>query len=404
MVALVGGVLLACPLALRALAALAAHRRVAVRLAVRDLARYQARSAAALAAISLALGIPATAAITANAAEATADEGPGNLSTQQAIVRVGEGLDPQIVVASTGEQRAGQNQAVDRIDEQLGDPTVLTLEMAVDPSAEPVALYGGTDLRGRFAAGVRIDGGDPYQLYVASPELLELYGLDPSLVDADAEVLVPREGEYVLLDPEGNEEPVEGIEVIDVPGYESTPRAFITAAGLRNHGWEASPSGWFVQSDRAFTSDQLAEARQVAGDVGFSIEVHDDNERASIGPAAVAAGALIALAVLALTVGLIRAETLDDMRMLTATGASGRIRRTINASTAGGLALLGALLGTAGAYAAVLAGYHSELGALGDVPFVELVALLVGVPVLAVTAGWLVAGPEVRSLARRVLE
>ena len=53
------GTLLLGPLAIRLFARPAGHTPIAVRLALRDLARYQARSGAALAAITLALGIAA---------------------------------------------------------------------------------------------------------------------------------------------------------------------------------------------------------------------------------------------------------------------------------------------------------------------------------------------------------
>ena len=59
-VATILGTLLLGPLAIRLFARTAAHIPIAVRLALRDLARYQARSGAALAAITLALGIAAS--------------------------------------------------------------------------------------------------------------------------------------------------------------------------------------------------------------------------------------------------------------------------------------------------------------------------------------------------------
>ncbi|MDT4973933.1 MAG: putative transport system permease protein, partial [Pseudonocardiales bacterium] len=76
------GVLLLAPLSIRALAPVAQRAPVAVRLALRDLARYQARSGAALGAITLAVGIAATIAINAAASQAasTAATG-GNLPT-----------------------------------------------------------------------------------------------------------------------------------------------------------------------------------------------------------------------------------------------------------------------------------------------------------------------------------
>ena len=119
---------------------------------------------------------------------------------------------------------------------------------------------------------------------------------------------------------------------------------------------------------------------------------------------ATAAGALLALAILAMTVGLIRGESAGDLRTLTAAGATSRIRRTLTATTAGALAFLGALLGVAGAYVALAATYHDDLGYLGDVPVLYLVLAVVGVPLAAAAAGWLVAGREPPAIARRVIE
>ena len=120
--------------------------------------------------------------------------------------------------------------------------------------------------------------------------------------------------------------------------------------------------------------------------------------------AATVAGALLALGILALTVGLIRSESAADLRTLTATGATSRMRRTLTATTAGALALLGALLGVAGAYAVLVATYHDDLGHLSDVPIVHLAFAVFGVPLAATAAGWLLAGREPPAIARTVIE
>ena len=119
---------------------------------------------------------------------------------------------------------------------------------------------------------------------------------------------------------------------------------------------------------------------------------------------ATAAGALLALAILAMTVGLIRSESAGDLRTLTATGATSRIRRTLTATTAGALALLGALLGVAGAYVVLAAMYYDDLGYLSDVPVLYLALAVVGVPLAAAAAGWLLAGREPPAIARPVIE
>jgi putative ABC transport system permease protein len=119
---------------------------------------------------------------------------------------------------------------------------------------------------------------------------------------------------------------------------------------------------------------------------------------------ATAAGALLALGILAMTVGLIRSESAGDLRTLTATGATSRIRRTLTAATAGSLAVLGALLGVAGSYVVLSATYYDDLGYLSDVPVVYLVRAVVGVPLVATAAGWLLAGREPPAIARTAIE
>ena len=68
------GTLLLGPLAIRLFARPAGHTPIAVRLALRDLSRYQARSGAALAAITLALGIAAAVVVVAAAEERKAGQ------------------------------------------------------------------------------------------------------------------------------------------------------------------------------------------------------------------------------------------------------------------------------------------------------------------------------------------
>jgi putative ABC transport system permease protein len=137
----------------------------------------------------------------------------------------------------------------------------------------------------------------------------------------------------------------------------------------------------------------------------MTVEARDHQTQLSaIRSGATAAGLLLALGVLAMTVGLIRGEAVGDLRTLTASGATGGTRRTLTAATGGALALLGALLGGAGAYLALLAGYHADLEALGRVPVAHLAAIIVGLPVTAAAVGWLLAGREPSTLARQPLE
>jgi putative ABC transport system permease protein len=90
--------------------------------------------------------------------------------------------------------------------------------------------------------------------------------------------------------------------------------------------------------------------------------------------------------------------------VLAATGASSSTRRSITAATTGALAALGAVLGVADAYLAMVAFHRSDLVTLSNVPLRDLVVILVALPVAATAAGWLLAGREPRAIARQPLE
>ncbi len=105
-----------------------------------------------------------------------------------------------------------------------------------------------------------------------------------------------------------------------------------------------------------------------------------------------------------MTVGLIRSEAGRDIRPLTATGASRWTRRNITGASTGALGLLGAVLGTAGAYAARLAWHRSDLHPLTHVPWVNLALIVIALPALATASGWLVAGREPSAISRQPLE
>ena len=96
-------------------------------------------------------------------------------------------------------------------------------------------------------------------------------------------------------------------------------------------------AGWLVESSTPITQEQFAELREAAAAAGVTVEVrHDQANLATLRTVATTAGLLVALGVMAMTVGLIRSEATGDLRVLSAAGAN---RRTLTAATAGGLAL-----------------------------------------------------------------
>ncbi|GIJ45209.1 hypothetical protein Val02_20950 [Virgisporangium aliadipatigenens] len=389
------------PLAIRLLAAAGARLPVASRLALRDLVRHQARSSAALAAISVALAIPTAVVVAARVLEQGAGE--GNLSDRQLLVWIDEPGTP--VPERTPERLASIEARVLRYAATLADPTVVPLDLAIDPAESPRA-DADSGSTGRIPIGVGRDGGSRTVGLVATPELLRFYGADPGGVGPATDVLTtqPRAGLKLLSATGGT--PGASAERLPDPRYGSLPTTLLTPAALQRHDWTAVRTGWLIESARPLTQEQLDAARDVAIAGGLTVE--DRNKRGgllALRAAATLGGGLLALAILAMTVGLIRAEAAGDLRVLTATGATARIRRQLTSATAGGLALLGGILGIGAAYTVIVAGSsRAQLDELTRVPVVELLAIAVGVPFVAAALGWLLAGREPRSLVRVRLE
>ena len=140
-VATILGCLLVGPLAIRIFSSVSGRVPIAPRLALRDLARYQARSGAALAAITLALGIAATVVVVASAEEAKAAAEPPNLSDRQIRVYTGSRPSDLIPVQTRAQlerlaARAGQLTA------QLDGAALLTLNNALPAGRRPQVFDG----------------------------------------------------------------------------------------------------------------------------------------------------------------------------------------------------------------------------------------------------------------------
>ena len=257
--------------------------------------------------------------------------------------------------------------------------------------------------------GVEIN--DFANLYVASPELLGTFGIKPSRIGATTEIVTSHTDlkGMSLFDPSQRSGPSPRLPSTDVigqlPTYGSDPTVLITPYGLRALGLAAMPSGWLFHAPSVLTSAQIDAARRAAASAGLVIETRSAPK--SLAPLrnwSTAAGIIVALGVLAMTVGLIRSEAGRDMSTLTATGASSRTRRAITGATTGVLALLGAALGTVGAYAALMAWHRSDLHPLTRVPWINLALIIIVLPVVATAAGWLLAGREPPAMSRRPLE
>ncbi|WP_433202348.1 FtsX-like permease family protein [Dactylosporangium sp. CS-047395] len=407
------GLLLLAPIGVATIGVLARHAPLAPRLAMRDLARYRARSGAALAAIALAIGIAAMVAL-GSAVTVARNAAPtgGTIPADQLIVWLAaSGMTGPVPSVSAPELEALRKQA-DTIAADL-HATVLPLAGGVDLSqpverdtgGRPPAVLG---IRHALAGGgATYSGNEMVPVYVATPELLTHYGIDPSTVAAGTDILTPRAdlAGYDLIPSGRNRDWQPVLQHVSLPDFQSLPNVLLTQQGMAKLNLSTVPAGWLIDAPAKLTAAQVDHAQQTAAAAGLFVESRPTGaDETRLAAWFTGAGIAVALGVLAMTVGLIRSETARDLRTLAAAGARRRTRRALTAATAGSLALTGAVIGIAGTYLAVLAWYHRELHWLGHPPLANLAALLVGLPLVAYLGGWLLTGREGRFIARQPLD
>jgi putative ABC transport system permease protein len=418
------GVCLLAPLAISVLAAAASPRLpVAIRIALRDLVRYRARSGAALAAttfaVFLAMGICIVASIRFD--NPLNWIGPDLSSNQVYIPSQLSPGGPGTAAQPTGAQLAILSRRVN------------TLAASLHASAVPLESAGTLYQVGLPVHGVQNFTGE---VYVATPQLLATYGIKASQIAPGTDVLTMRPGlaglphmemtwDIGYVSDNSSPPPDPGFvggppctlsshclaspaiaTVSSLPSGTSAPNTVLTEYAVNKYHMQTQLSGWLIQAPAPLTAAQLRAVQQFGNANEVQVLTATNNPSlADFTDGATALGIVIVLSVLAMSVGLIRSETAPDLRTLTATGASGATRRTITAATAAALGLLGAILGTAGAVIAGMAWSHSGLSATaGGVPASDILILLIGLPLVAAIGGWLFAGREPPAVARQPLE
>jgi putative ABC transport system permease protein len=295
-----------------------------------------------------------------------------------------------------------------------------------------------TELDTTSATLQHIGGGRQFSgpVYVATPQLLRTFGISSASINPSADILSARPGFASLSDMQlvygnyfgNNGGPPGGgrlgafpcpkadclanpkmQQVGALPSGTSAPNTVITEHAVQQLHLQVGTTGWLIQTGHPLTAAQINNAQQSASTSGMTVETKNDQPTsAEIINWATAFGILLALGVLAMTVGLIRSETAGDLRILTATGASSGTRRSLTAATAGALALLGAVLGTVAGYVATIAYTRSSsldgLSSLGNIPAKNLLIILVGMPLVAAAGGWLLAGREPPAIALQPME
>ncbi len=283
-VLLIVAIILLAPFCLVILARLGRRAPIAIRLALRDLARYRARSGSALSAISLGVFIAALVCVlTAQRYGNVLDYAGPNVASNQIIVYTpgggpggggpgnGPGGSSPSGTASTPQAQAAVAQNIARA---LGSNTVIELDQA------------GASLQ-HAAAGRSWSG----PVYVATPQLLAAFGIKASDVNPDADILTMRPGlsglsQMQLLYGNDRNAAASGPEdngsnsypcpkgqclanpviqqVGALPSGTSGPNTVITEHAIHTLGLHTSASGWLIQAPHPPTAAQITDARLTA--------------------------------------------------------------------------------------------------------------------------------------------
>ncbi len=434
-VLLIPGLILLAPFFLSLTALVGRHAPIAIRLPLRDLARYRARSGSALAAISIGVLVAVIVMLAAAARYGNVLDYAGpNLSSNEIALHANIPPPPGTEIQSPSGKVHVQGPETSSMAAALRQAPAHAEAIARGLGAQLIALDTPNASLNATQGGRNWDG----QIYVATPQLLRAFGIKASEIDPNADVLSSRPGlagvsgmtfTYGSSGPDASQNPGSGPssasgctaaadclahpviqEIGALPAGTSAPNTVITEHAMRAFHISSGTSDWLVQGSQPFTAAQISNAELAASTTQISVEAKNDQPSSSavIGWATVF-GIIIALGVLGMSVGLVRSETSNDLRTLAAAGASSYTRRTLTAVTAGALGFLGALLGVMGGYIGMIGWLRSNslnggVAALGNIPIVDLLLLLLGMPAFAAIVGWVFAGREPSAMARQAIE
>ncbi|MGH3211450.1 MAG: FtsX-like permease family protein, partial [Trebonia sp.] len=338
----VANVLLA-PALLSVVAAAGRWSPIAIRLALRDLARYRARSGPALAAISLStlIAVIICVASAARFANVLDYAGPNVSGNQLIVYEPGNGNGRSAVPENnpTAAQVAAAPQVAKNIAAELGTTSLVALETSnanLDHAAN-----------GRSWSG---------QIYVATPQLLSAFGIKQSEINPDADILTMRPGlstmslmQLTYGNQQGGGQTINGPgngggngpgngssganqwpcppgscianpsiqEISQLPSGTSAPNTVITEHAITTLHLQKSvqTSGWLIQVPNGLTATQVTDAQRIAAAGGMGVETRNSiPSLAQIIDAATLFGIVLAIGILGLSVGLVRSEAARDLR------------------------------------------------------------------------------------------
>jgi putative ABC transport system permease protein len=395
------GIFLVIPLMVSFVGRIASALPVAGRVAARDAARHGTRTGAAIAAAIVALALPVVIA-TYSLSEERHDRKVPHLDDGQLLIGT---------LGDFGEARADDLRT--ELEESFPTARMVPLSKATDPSA--VDADGGAPAAWAFGISrasepETISGAD---LFVGDEELLVA-------VRAEGGGRALAEGKAVVL---GGFEPVKGAVRVTAPvspkesrvpavavaspslANESIPTIVVSPETAEDLGLRETTREYLLAAPAPFSASDLERARETAAaHPGFYTKSADDYlppyDVARAG--SLAASIPLALAVLAVVVALVVAESRRSHQILVAVGASPATHRKIVAATAALLASIASILAVpAGLFPTWMVQAASSSGRPLAIPWATIAVVVVCTPVLSgLLAGAVSRSPKLGSLLR----
>lgn len=387
-----------------------ASKRLGVpgRVAGRSVARHGGRSSAVMAALAVSLGVAVAVASLSAAIDDREARRPRNLPGNVAIAWIDISLDGDFVIPAHADVPTTETVAVTVA--PFGGTAVIPIELGVEPGGElhrtgfllggaseavmPEILLRPTEAEADDALGFgEVDAtGAPitytgHRLWIASPAMIDLWGLNDRLRDEPL-VALPWSDAVLMSGRSGTgNESVAKMVTDDIPDYTSLAAGFLSPAGAAALGLDTATAGWLIVGEHDFTGEQIS---QIEAALSPSAVVEAQQEVFSSGPfrsvISIAATAM-ALVILLVAINLEREENSRDTYLLSAVGASSRTLRFVGGATAAWLAFGGVALAMAlglVAQVAIASAPNANLGFV--VPWSSLGIVAVVFPLLGVVA------------------